>query len=100
MLLAFADSLGDVGGVSTKALHLFLVVFTLYGVVVLFGLRRGAAPPRLAGLAIAMNAAFVVVVAVSAALSDLTSRGSVVHVLLILNGLGVTGKLVWLSRTR
>ena len=97
ILLVFSARLADAVGVSRTGLLVFLVVFTLYGVVVLLGSRAAEVPRWLAAVAVVVNVAYVGVVALSLVVSDLTTPGAVLHAVLVLNGLGVTAVLLRLS---
>ncbi len=100
VLLIFSGRIAKALGVHEGALVAFVLAFTLYGVVVVLGVRRGGVPRWLAALAIGMNGLFVMAVATSLAVSDVTTFGTVLHAALILNGVAVTAMLIRLSRTR
>ncbi len=94
LVLLGHKQMADAIGVPRQALLVFAAAFTLYGVVVLVGLRPASVPGWLMVTAVLGNAAFLMAVMLSNAVHDLTVAGRWAHVLVLLSGAAVTTVLV------
>ena len=98
LLLVFTVPLARALGLDAVALMVFLVLLTAYGVVVLWGLRAERVPGWLAVIAVIANGLFLAAIVTSLAVSDLTSWGRGLHLLLLVNGAVVTVLLIRCAR--
>lgn len=83
----------DLLGLPTGPLLVFLLLFTLYGAVVVLGTRRDQVSDQMLLLGVAANAVFVVVVAGTALMARPTSVGLAVLLAVMSSGVVVAGAL-------